>query len=113
MRSMFTAMLACSALALSSALAQGVRTTLNYEDADLKAVAAELAARTGYSFIVAPRLSGRVNIISPPGVGLTPEEIFEVFVATLQVNNFTVIPAGNRIYKIAPIEQSARDAGAV
>jgi general secretion pathway protein D len=98
---------------LTVAAAQEDLTTLNYEDADLKAVAAEVSARTGFQFVLDPRLSGRVNIISPPGTGLTREEIFEVFLATLQVNNFTAIPVGDRIYKIVPIEQGARDAGPV
>ncbi|MEM9809642.1 MAG: type II secretion system secretin GspD [Pseudomonadota bacterium] len=89
------------------------RTNLNYEDADLRTVAAEISNRTGFQFVLDPRLQGRVNIISPPGVGLTPEEIFEVFLATLQVNNFTAIPAGDRIYKIVPVEQGVRDSGPV
>lgn len=101
------------ALSVSPAVAQDNLTTLNYEDAELKAVAAEISERTGFQFVLDPRLKGRVNIISPPGAGLTPDEIFEVFLATLQVNNFTAIPSGDRIYKIVPIEQGARDAGAV
>jgi general secretion pathway protein D len=99
-------------LASSAALAQG-GAVLNYEDADLKVVAGEIADRTGYSFILDPRLSGRVNIVSPPNVRLTPEEVFEVFLATLQVNNFTAVPTGDRAYKIVPIEQGARDGGQV
>lgn len=113
MRHFFSILISCSVLGWGSVIAQDGLTTLNYEDADLKAVAAEISDRTGYSFIVDQRLSGRANIISPPGLGLTPDEIFEVFVATLQVNNFTAVPAGNRIYKIVPIEQGARDAGPV
>ncbi|MEE4212766.1 MAG: type II secretion system secretin GspD [Parvularcula sp.] len=113
---MFRTLLPLSAAALLSVSVAGAQndlTTLNYEDADIKAVAAEVSARTGFQFVLDPRLSGRVNIISPPGAGLSREEIFEVFLATLQVNNFTAIPVGDRIYKIVPIEQSARDAGPV
>ncbi|GGY52685.1 type II secretion system secretin GspD [Parvularcula lutaonensis] len=114
MRTLLKGLLASSVLVLSgTAAAQNGLASLNYEDADLKVVAAEIAERTGFNFILDPRLSGRVNIISPPGVTMTPEEIFEVFLATLQVNNFTAVPAGDRTYKIVPIEQGSRDAGPV
>lgn len=113
MRLFLSAVAALCALVPAAAEAQAGRTVLNYEDADLKAVAAEVANRTGYQFVLDPRLQGRVNIVSPPGMGLTPDEIFEVFVATLEVNNFTAVPTGDRIYKIVPIEQGARDAGPV
>jgi general secretion pathway protein D len=46
-------------------------------------------------------------------MSMAPDQIFDVFLATLQVNNFTAIPAGDRVYKIVPIEQGARDAGPV
>lgn len=114
MKLVFRTLTAAAALAMSSgALAQNGSATLNYEDADLKAVAADISYRTGFQFVLDPRLSGRVNIISPPGKELTSQEMFEVFLATLQVNNFTAVPAGDRIYKIVPIEQGMRDAGPV
>ncbi|MEM9838287.1 MAG: type II secretion system secretin GspD [Pseudomonadota bacterium] len=113
MRHLFLSAAMSSALLLSSAYGQESRTVLNYEDADLRAVANEVANRTKYQFVIDPRLQGRVNIVSPQGVGLTPDEIFEVFLVTLQVNNYTAVPAGDRIYKIVPIDQGGRDAGPV
>lgn len=87
--------------------------SLNYEDAELPVVAAEVAERTGFQLVLDPRLSGRANIVSPPDMGLSPQQVWEVFLATLQVNNFTAIPAGDQVYKIVPIEQGARDASPV
>ncbi|MEM1379672.1 MAG: type II secretion system secretin GspD [Pseudomonadota bacterium] len=113
MRFLFAAAAFTTWLTASVAFAQTERTVLNYEDADLRAVAVEIADRTKYQFVLDPRLQGRVNIISPRGVALTPDEIFEVFLATLQVNNFTAIPVGDRIFKLVPIEQGMRDAGPV
>jgi general secretion pathway protein D len=113
MRSLILSLVGAAALMAPLPAGAQSGTTLNYEDADLKVVAAEIADRTGYSFILDPRLSGRVNIVSPPGVRLSPEEVFEVFLATLQVNNFTAIPTGDRSYKIVPIEQGAREGGPV
>lgn len=113
MRHLIASFLASTALTVSTVWAQSPEVTLNYEDAELKVVAAEISDRTGYQFVLDPRVSGRVNIVSPAGMTLTPQEVFEVFLATLQVNNFTAIPAGDRIYKIVPIDQGARDAGPV
>ncbi|MEM0930096.1 MAG: type II secretion system secretin GspD, partial [Pseudomonadota bacterium] len=87
--------------------------SLNYENAELSAVAAEVAERTGYQLVLDPRLSGRANIISPPGMALTPDQVWEVFIATLQVNNFNAVPAGDRVFKIVPTEQSVRDSNPV
>ncbi|MEM6912751.1 MAG: secretin N-terminal domain-containing protein, partial [Pseudomonadota bacterium] len=83
--------------------------TLNYENANLSLVASEVAERTGFQLVLDPSLQGRANIISPPGMGLTPQQVWEVFLATLQVNKFTAVPAGDGVYKIVPIEQGARD----
>ncbi|MEO1040999.1 MAG: type II secretion system secretin GspD [Pseudomonadota bacterium] len=83
--------------------------TLNYENANLSLVASEVAERTGFQLVLDPSLQGRANIISPPGMGLTPQQVWEVFLATLQVNKFTAVPAGDGVYKIIPIEQGARD----
>lgn len=113
MRTLLKTILASSVLALSVGHAQEGRATLNYEDADLRVVAEEIATRTGYSFVLDPRIQGRVNIISPQGMALTNGEIFEVFLATLQVNNFTAVPIGQGVYNIVPIEQGARDGGVV
>jgi general secretion pathway protein D len=97
-------------LAASGAVAQ-TGATLNYEGADLSAVARDVADRTGRIFVIDPRLSGRVNIVSPPGVTLNPDEVWEVFLATLQVNGFAAVPIGDREYKIVPSQQAIRDGG--
>lgn len=93
----------------ASALAQDRGATLNYEGADLAAVARDVALRTGRIFVIDPRLTGRVNIVSPPNVSLSPDAVWEVFLATLQVNGFAVVPIGDREYKIVPTQQAMRD----
>ena len=113
MRLLLKTILSSSAFLLSLASAQEPLVTLNYEDADIRVVAEEIGTRTGTGFVLDPRIQGRVNIISPEGVALTKEEIFEVFLATLQVNNFTAIPIGQNLFSIVPIEQGARDGGFV
>lgn len=103
------ALLAASAMVPGGAAAQEGGSTLNYDGADLAAVARDIAFRTGRTFVIDPRLSGRVNIVSPPGVGLNADEVWEVFLATLQVNGFAAVPIGDREYKIVPSNQAIRD----
>jgi len=111
-RQILISVLAVTTVSITAAIGQPL-VTLNYEDAELPVVAAEVAERTGFQLVLDPRLSGRANIVSPPDMGLTPQQVWEVFLATLQVNNFTAVPAGDRVYKIVPIEQGARDASPV
>ena len=111
MRTLFKTILASSAIALSAATAQEPRVTLNYEDADLRVVAEEIGTRTGNGFVLDPRVQGRVNIISPQDVALTTEEIFEVFLATLQVNNYTAVPLVRTSTRSFPLSRALVMAG--
>lgn len=84
---------------------------LNYEDADLRAVAEDISIRTGRTFIVDPTLAGTVNIISPADADLSPDEVWEVFLASLQLNGYTAVPIGDREYKIVRSQQALREGG--
>ncbi|WP_370337735.1 type II secretion system secretin GspD [Parvularcula marina] len=92
-----------------AAIQQGGGSQLNYEGADLAAFARDVAFRTNRAFVIDPRLSGRVNIISPPGLTLSEDEVWEVFLATLQVNGYAAVPIGEREYRIVPSGQAIRD----
>lgn len=96
---------------LGSAYAQGPGSTLNYERVDLAVVAKEISDRTKRTFVLDPRLSGTVTIVSPAGVLLSPDEVWEVFLATLEVNNFAAVPIGDKEYKIVPTQQAIKDGG--
>ncbi|MEX0645807.1 MAG: type II secretion system secretin GspD, partial [Parvularculaceae bacterium] len=86
---------------------------LNYDDADIRAVIDEIAVRTGRTFLLDPRVQGRVTVKSPPNGGLCPDEAWELFQAMLRVNGFAATPLGASKYKIVPLQESARAAGPV
>ena len=96
--------------AAPAALAQS-GTNLNYEDADLRAVAQDIGLRTNRVFVIDPSLAGTVNIISPPGTTLDADTLWEVFQATLQLNGYTAVPIGGREYKIVRTAQALRESG--
>lgn len=85
--------------------------SLNYDNADLRVFVDNVATRTGRSFIIDPRLAGKVTIISPPGSSLNADEVWEVFLATMQVHGYTVIPVTESDYKIIPSELATKQPG--
>ena len=74
--------------------------TLNMKGADINAVISSVAEATGKNFIVDPRVKGKVTIISSKS--MKQSELFQVFLAILDVHNFAAIPVGNNIFKIVP-----------
>ncbi len=69
------------------------------EDQDIRQLARIISNITGKNFILDDRVKGRVTIISPKPV--TGEEAYKVFESILEVNGFTIVPAG-KINKIVP-----------
>lgn len=69
------------------------------EDQDIRQLARIISNITGKNFILDDRVKGRVTIISPKPV--TAEEAYRVFESILEVNGYTIVPAGE-INKIVP-----------
>ena len=92
--------IAATALALTAiALAQQPAATLNWKDADIRQVVEAVSAVTGKNFILDPRVTGRVTLLSPTPLG--PDELYEAFLSILQVHGYVAIDTGELI-KIIP-----------
>ena len=74
--------------------------TLNMKGADINAVISTVAEATGKNFIVDPRVKGKVTIIS--STPLNSNQLYQVFLAILDVHNFSAIPTGDKVIKIVP-----------
>ncbi|TBW59481.1 type II secretion system protein GspD [Marinobacter halodurans] len=70
---------------------------LNLKDADIRAFVTQIADITGYSFVVDPRVKGKVTVLS--SAPMNKDEIYDLFLAVLQVHGFTAIP-GEEVIKI-------------
>jgi len=82
------------------------RVTINFQDVDIAVVAASIAKITGRTFIVDPRVKGKVTIFSSRDV---PEkDVYPIFLAILQVHDFTAVEDG-QVTKIIPLEQAKHD----
>lgn len=87
--------------------------SINYEDADIRAVIDEIAMRTGRKFVLDPRVQGRVTVKSGPDASLCRDEAWELFQQMLRVNGFTATPINGSSYKIVPVQEGPRAAGPV
>ena len=82
---------------MSSALAQEGTWRLNMKDADIRAFVTQVADITGYSFVIDPRVKGKVTVLS--SAPMTKDQIYDLFLAVLNVHGFTAIP-GEEVIKV-------------
>ena len=114
MKSIFTnrpiaLMLALALLCLAPAMAQTDETvTLNLKDADIKALIETVSDVTGRNFIIDPRVSARVTVMSSQP--MTPDSLYETFLSILSVHGYAVVPSGD-VHKIVPASD-AKQTGA-
>ena len=97
---LFAALLVVAALPLAAqAPAAGARITPNFKDAEITQVIEAVAAATGRSIIIDPRVRAQVTMLS--STPMTPDAFYEAFLALLQVYGFVAVPSGN-VLKIIP-----------
>jgi len=73
--------------------------TLNFQGADINALISLVSQVTEKSFIVDPRVKGKVTLVS--GSGLPADKLYEIFLSVLEVSNFAAVPSGS-VIKILP-----------
>lgn len=81
---------------------------VNMKEADLSLFINQVASITGRTFILDPRVRGQVTIISDDE--LNAEEIYEVFLAVLKMQGFTVAERGNEVHVI-PVNDAKQITG--
>ena len=84
--------------------------TLNYQNADIRAVVQDVARVTGRTFIVDPSVQGTVTVVSNQPLSRT--EMFEVFISTLRANGLVVAQTPSGAYRISPAEGASSLPGA-
>jgi general secretion pathway protein D len=109
MRPLIAAVLLCVSITLS---AQPGEHTLNLKDADIRVFIATVSEITGRSFIVDPRVEGKVNVVSTKP--MSPDEVYRTFESVLRVHGFAAIASGSMV-KIVPelVAKQDGDANAV
>ena len=81
---------------------------INMQDVDIKAFIENVGIVTGRTFVIDPRVNGKVNIVSEKP--LNDGEVFAVFKEVLRVHGYTVIRAANGEYRVTLLQGAAQDA---
>lgn len=79
--------------------------TVNLRDADVRAYIQDVARATGRSFIIDPRVQGKVTVVSERP--LDKAGYFELFLSTLRANGLVVTPAAGGAFRVAPADGAA------
>ena len=90
-------MLVCQA---QTTVQQAASITPNFKDADITQIVQAVAAATGKSFILDPRVRAQVTMYS--SAPMTPPAFYQAFLSILAVYGFIAEPSGNNIVKIVP-----------
>jgi general secretion pathway protein D len=73
--------------------------TIDFDNVDIGVLVKFVSELTGKNFIIDDKVKGKVTIISPKKIPV--ENVYKVFLSVLEVNGFTVVPAGDMV-KIIP-----------
>ena len=80
--------------------------SLNVRDADIRALVTQISDITGKSFVIDPRVKGKVTVVS--NAEMSDKEIYEVFKSVLHVHGYTTIESGG-VVKIVPTNGAKQD----
>ncbi len=75
----------------------------NLQDADILSVINEVSQETGKNFVVDPRVTGKISLVSSKP--LHKNEVYHVFLSVLELLGYSAIPSGN-VVKIVPNMES-------
>ena len=79
--------------------AQDSGISMDWKDADIRIVVEAVSEATGKNFILDPRVTGKVNLLSSEP--MTKEAFYDAFLSILQVHGYIAVDSGNLI-KILP-----------
>ena len=79
---------------------------LNYEDVDIKKVTQDIAQFSKKTIILDPRAKGRITIYS--NANLNREQVWDVYLRTIQVNGFSTISESGFV-RVVPENEATRD----
>lgn len=79
----------------------------NLQDADILSVINEVSQQTGKNFIVDPRVTGKITLISSKP--LKQHEVYQVFLSVLGLLGYSAVPSGD-VVKIVPNMESGEQA---
>lgn len=87
--------------------AQNSSGAVTMREVDIRAFIEDVSNATGRTFIIDPRVSGRVTVLAQQS--MSERELMDVFMSTLRVNGFVAVPTSSGAYRIVPAEVAVRE----
>ncbi len=87
------ALLLSALLAIPTLHAQEDSWQINLKEADIEAFISQVADITGKSFVLDPRIKGKVTVVSNEPIN--KEGVYELFLSVLQIQGLAAVPAGD------------------
>src|SRR5260221_3596382 len=110
-RSLPRGLLTAAALSLCMpAAAEEEKITVNFVNADIQSVIKAVGQQTGKNFILDPRVTGTVNIVSDRPV--SKDLLYQIFLSALRVQGYAAVEEGGFV-KIVPESEAKTSAGPV
>lgn len=104
------ALTAIALLAVPASYGQDAEVTLNWKDADIRKVVEAVSEVTGKNFILDPRVTGKVTLLSAQP--MSRDAFYEAFLSILQVHGYVAVNSGDLI-KILPDATARQFAGPI
>lgn len=98
----------CLTLSLMAEVLAAEIVQINFRDADIRSVIESVAEITGKSFVLDPRVKGKVTIISPGPIDASL--LYEAILSSIQVQGFQAVEDG-AVTRIIPFTQAFNFAG--
>jgi len=103
MSKVIRALLVLVLVALPLPVPAQAQVSINFRDAEISSLIESVAEITGRSFVLDPRVSGRVTIIAPEAI--EADMLYEAFLAAIQVQGFQAVDDG-AVTRIVPLTQA-------
>ena len=94
--------------ALSTVASAAGEHQITMQQADIRAFIDDVSMVTGKTFLVDPRVQGKVTISSEKG--LSPNAVFAVFKDVLRVHGYTLVRTATGEYRVTLLQSAAQDA---
>ena len=95
-----------AAVGLAAAAIAQTPVTLNFVDADIEVVAKAVGELTGKTFILDPKVKGKINIQSARGVA--PGLAYPTFLSALRMAGFAAVEGAGGIVRVVPLSVMGR-----
>jgi len=73
---------------------------INLRNVDIPTLIETVSKITGKSFVVDPRVKGKVTVITSSDI--SADELYETFLSILEVHGFSAVPSGANLIKVVP-----------